>query len=307
MTERRVSIAAVLAGIIAAGTYVAFLASRLSPFRQSFSGSYTYLLLFKSAPWAVLVAAAAGAFYGASVERREEPEIKNGKVLRHDEVAFLEHWMHAASTLLLLATGIALGFLFMPRLVSGTQTVGFMLNLHFVGVLMFMFGVCYYAANALVNEGFKEHLPAPSDFKAAINHYTAKFSGQEPPAEGKYFASERLAYLGFAVDVVGIIGTGCVKVAAHVWSLPGWLMGAMTFLHDLAALGMLAMLAAHVVLSSLVPWSWPLLGAILNGYVSEEYVREHHVKWFEELRKGVKDKPSGRRAPEKGGSVPVVQ
>jgi formate dehydrogenase subunit gamma len=219
----------------------------------------------------------------------------------------MEHWSHALSTVLLLVTGVGLGFLFIPRLVSGTETVGFLLNLHFVGVLLFMFGIFYYASNALVNGKFQEHLPEVSDFQGALAHYAAKFSGKHPAPDGKYIASEKLAYLGFAVAVFGIVATGSVKVAAHVFSLPGWLMQAMTFLHDLAALGMLAMLAMHVLMSSIVPWSWPLVGGILHGYVSEEYVREHHALWYEELRRGGAKKPAGKPAPDQGKGVPVTQ
>jgi cytochrome b subunit of formate dehydrogenase len=307
MAQRRVSIAVVLASVFGVGAYLAFVLSRLYLFRQGFAGSYTYHLLFKSAPWAVLAAAALGAFYGASVENREEPELKNGRVLRHDEVAFLEHWTHASSTVLLLGTGIVLGFLFFPRLVPNAQTIGFVMNLHFVGVLVFLFGIGYYLANAWVNGGLKEHLPEPGDLRAAVADYLAKLGVGKAPAEGKYLASERLSYVGWIVGVAGIILTGAVKVSAHVWSLPGALMGAMSWLHDAFALLMLAMLAVHVVASSVVPWSWPLLKSMLTGYVSEEYVREHHVRWFEELRRGGREKPApGRPAPEKGKGVPAT-
>jgi cytochrome b subunit of formate dehydrogenase len=308
MAERRLSIAAVLAAVFAAGAYLAFVASRLYLFRPGFAGSYTYHLLFKSAPWAVLAAAALGVFYGASVERREEPEIRNGKVLRHDEVAFLEHWTHASSTALLLGTGIYLGFLFFPRLLPNAQTVGFVMNLHFVGVLVFLFGVSYYLGNAWVNGGVREHLPEPGDLRAALADYLAKFGVGKAPAEGKYLASERLSYVGWIVGVAGIILSGALKVAAHVWSLPGPFMGAVSWLHDVFALLMLAMLAAHVVASSVVPWSWPLLKSMLTGYISEEYVRAHHGRWHAQLRRGgVTNLPGGKPAPEQGQGVPITR
>lgn len=306
MAQRRVSIAVVLAAVFAVGAYLAFALSRLYLFRPGFAGSYTYVLLFKSAPWAVLAAAALGLFYGASVTDRPGPEIKNGKVLRHDEVAFLEHWTHASSTVLLLGTGIYLGFLFFPRLLPNAQTIGFVMNLHFVGVVVFLFGIFYYLANAWVNGGLKEHLPEPGDFKAAVADYLSKLGVGKAPAEGKYLASERLSYVGWIVGVGGIILTGAVKISAHVWSLPGALMGAMSWLHDVFALLMLAMLAVHVVASSLVPWSWPLLKSMLTGYVPEEYARVHHAKWYAELLRGGREKPSGKPAPEKGKGVPVT-
>lgn len=297
---RRLSIAAVLVMVLGAGGYLAFVMSRLYLFRAGFGGSYTYHLLFHSAPWALLAAAGLGVFFGASVEgRRRSPEILGGKILRHDEVAFLEHWTHALSTLLLLVTGIYLGFLFFPRLVQAPPATGFLMNLHFVGVAMFLFSLAYYLTEAGLNGTLQEHWPEPGDFKAAVLHYTAKLGVGKAPEEGKYLASERLAYVGWVVGVAGIVVTGAVKVAAHVWSLPGAFMGAVTFLHDLSALAMLLMLAAHVVASSLAPWSWQLLRSMVTGYVSVEYARRAHPKWYAEVALG-----GAGRVPEKTPAVP---
>ncbi|MDI6871115.1 MAG: cytochrome b/b6 domain-containing protein [Bacillota bacterium] len=303
---RRLSIVVVLAAVLGVGVYLAFALSQLYLFRPGFGGSYTYHLLFKSAPWAVLAAAALGVFFGASVEGRREPEIRHGKVLRHDEVAFLEHWSHAVSTLLLLGTGIYLGFLFFPRLVHTPQATGFVFNLHYVGVVVFLFSVFYHLTEAWLSGRIGEHLPEPGDFKAAIAHYAAKLSGRKEPPEGKYLASERLSYVGWIVGVGMMVVTGAIKVSAHVWSLPSAFMGGVTFLHDLFALLMLVMLLVHVVASSVVPWSWPLFRSMLTGYVPEEYVQKHHAKWYAELKEGRRGKePAGKPVPEKPG-VPVT-
>ena len=86
------------------------------------------------------------------------------------------------------------------------------------------------------------------------------------------------------VLVGGVALTGGIKVAAHLWSLSPALMGSMTLVHDVCALGVLLLLVIHVVLGALAPWSWPLLGSMVSGYMSEEYVRKEHVLWYKELR-----------------------
>ncbi len=296
--KRRLSIVAWLLAILAAGIYLAFKASRLFPYRAAFAGSYSYDLLFKSATWVLPVAALSGIFFGAMARRRTEPEVLNDSVLRHDDVAFLEHWTHVVGTLVLLVSGTYLGALFVPRMVHAPEAVGFALNMHFIGVAIFLFGIFYYLANAWIEGTIKEHLPQAGDFQDAIAHYKSILGVGKAPKEGKYLASEKLAYLGWAVVVGAIIITGAIKVSAHVWDLPAPLMGAITWLHDLSALGVAALLVAHVVAAAVVPWSWPLLKSMVTGYIPEEYVRKHHAKWYEQLQAGETgaEAPSVRRA-----------
>ncbi|MGD8626145.1 MAG: cytochrome b/b6 domain-containing protein [Anaerolineae bacterium] len=263
------------------GAYVAFVASRLVPADVS-GASSTYDLLFTSAWWTIPVAALFGVFLGAYRERRRpKPEVKDGKILRHDDVMFLEHWSVALSTVLLAITGILLGFFFIPRFVQDPETVGFMLNLHFVGVLVFTFGVCHYVTDLFLVGGARELLPSASDLKESITQYTAKLGMAQQPRAGKYFPTQKITYPVWAVSVLIISLTGILKVAAHAWNLPAGFMGAMTWLHDASAVVMIVLLVFHVVAGALVPWSWPLLRSMLTGYVSEEYARKNHPGWVE--------------------------
>jgi formate dehydrogenase subunit gamma len=263
------------------GAYVAFVASRLVPVDAA-GTSHTYNLLFTSAWWMIPIAALFGVFLGAYRQhRRPKPEIVDGKILRHDDVMFLEHWSVALSTALLAATGILLGFFFIPRFVQDPETVGFMFNLHFVGVLVFTFGVCHYATDLFLVGGVRELLPKASDIKESVTQYTAKLGMANPPRSGKYFSTQKLTYPVWAISVLVISLTGILKAAAHAWNLPSGLMGATTWIHDASAVVMIVLLVFHVVAGALVPWSWPLLQSMLTGYVSEEYARKNHPGWVE--------------------------
>lgn len=288
--------------ILAIGFVVAFEASQLVQYQKVFSGSYTYNLLFTSFNWLIPVAVFAGIFAGAA-SKHEESKLDNGKVLRHDGVAFLVHWAHASSTLLLLVTGVYLGFLFIPRLISGVQNVGFMLNLHFVGVVIFLFSITYHLTDLYISGTLAEHMPASGDLKAAFAHYAAKLGMGKAPKEGKYLASEKLSYPLWVVSVGLVILSGFVKVSAHVWNLPAGLMGVTTLLHDVGALLVAVNLAAHVFLSSIVPWSWPLLKSMITGYVSAEYAQKHHALWYAEL--SGEPVPQEAEAAKSGPEIPV--
>jgi len=242
-------------------------------------------LLFDSAWWLVLAAPFAG-LLAAGLTRRTDPRIEGDHKLRHDSAAILEHWTHGVGTLFLLASGIALGFLFVPRLVASGTPVWAMMNIHFVFVVMFLFGTFYYAANtALAWKRFAEHLPTANAIEFTRQHYghllgIKKYS---MPPEDKYFESEKMAYILALVATVTIIATGLLKALAHVVSLPAGLMGAATLVHDIATIAMLAFFLAHVFFAAILPMSWPVLRSMFTGYVSVEQAKKEHAGWYKRL------------------------
>jgi len=242
-------------------------------------------LLFDSAWWLVFAAPLAGIF-AAGLTRRTDPRIEGDKVLRHDGAAILEHWTHGIGTMMLLISGIALGFLFVPRLVSRGEAVWGMMNLHFVFVVMFLFGTFYYGANTLLaGHRFKEHLPTKNFWDYTKNHYghILGIKGTHMPPEDKYFESEKVAYLLALASTVLIIVTGLLKALAHVVSLSAGLMGAATLVHDIATIAMLAFFLAHVFFAAILPIGWPVLGSMFTGYVTEEQAKKEHAGWYKRL------------------------
>ena len=110
--------------------------------RLALPESYTYFLLFEPAGWLIPLSALLGIFFRASWQNLNgDPELADGKILRHDEHMFLAHWSHALSVLILLASGLVKGPLFLPRLVHTPEAAGFSLNLHFIGIVIFAFGL----------------------------------------------------------------------------------------------------------------------------------------------------------------------
>jgi len=285
MMKKRFFIAAGLLAVTVGGIYLAFRFSQTVTFGPELSGASTYRLLFKPAAWLIPLSALLGIFVRASWKPvKGGGQITDGKILRHDEHTFFAHWSHALAVLMLLATGLVKGPLFLPRLVHSPEAVGFTLNLHFIGIVILFFGLFYYISGLIIEGDLKELLPEAGDIKDAIFYYTSKIGLGQEPKQGKFLASEKLAYPLWIVFVGGLIITGVIKVAAHLWNLPSALMGAVTLAHDLCALGLLLLLLVHVLLGALVPWSWPLLVSMVSGYMSEEYVQKKHVRWYEELR-----------------------
>lgn len=287
----RLPIAIALIAVIAALTTWAYQSAQLYVLRAGVAGSLKYDLLFNKAVLALPVAALIGVFLG-TFENKDENKTKivNGKIERHSELMFIQHWSHAIGTVILIITGIGLGTLFIPRTFQGPENVGFALNMHFIGIVLFFFGASYYVTKGLLTGEIKHMLPRKGDIKLSIDHVLSIF-GKESPKEEKFMGVERIIFPFWIFGVSGITLTGIIKTIAHIWSMPAVLMGVITPLHGFFAIYMALLLMAHVFGSAIVPASWPLIRSMITGTVTEEYVKHHHEKWYEEIQaeKGKKD------------------
>lgn len=282
--RRRLLVSITLLVAAAIGIFVAVSAARSGPFAGSRGTSYT--LLFNTATWMVLAAPLAGILAGG-LSKRQDPRIEGDRVLRHDGPAMLEHWTHGLGTMTLLITGVSLGFLFVPRLVRGFATAGAMMNIHFIAVLFFLFGTFYWGANTLLSPWrFGEHLPTDKAIPYTVQHYGLLLGIKKfkMPPEAKYFESERMAFILALVSTGLIIVSGFVKVAAHVWAVPGALARAATVTHDVSTILMLAFFLAHVFFAAILPMSWPVLRSMFTGYVTLEHAKAEHAGWLEQIR-----------------------
>lgn len=243
-------------------------------------------LLFDSATWLVWSAPFLGVL-AAALSRRRDPRIEGDRVLRHDPAAIIEHWTHGIGTAVLLVSGIALGFLFVPAFVGSGGPVWTLMDVHFVAVVVFLFGTFYYGANTvLAPKRFKEHLPTGDAIDFTKRHYGLLLGIKRftMPPERKYFESEKMAYLLALLATVTIIVSGLLKVAAHSWDIPGAVMAVATPAHDIATVLMLAFFLAHVFFAAILPMSWPVLGSMFTGYVTLEHAEHEHAGWLAELR-----------------------
>lgn len=243
-------------------------------------------LMFNSAAWVLFAAPFAGLF-AAGFTKREDPRVEGDRVLRHDGPAILQHWTHGLGTAVLLGTGVILGLLFIPSALPSGQAVWTAMNVHYVAAVMFLFGTFYYLGNTWISSHrFVEHLPNKESVGIAIQHYGHLLGAKqfaEAPREGKYFESERIAYVMAVVATVTMVVTGLFKALAHVVDIPALVMGPMTLLHDAGTVLMLLFFAAHVFFGAILPNAWPGLRSMFTGYVPLDYAEKEHVAWVEQL------------------------
>lgn len=269
--------------VFGAALYFAYDAAQLYVFRAGNGDSSTYNLLFDSAIVLLPISLFLGIFLGALNYKHKQTRIIDGKIERHDELFFLQHWTNALGVVTLIITGFALGTLFIPRGLRAVEHVGFALNMHFFGIMFYFFGASFYITRAILTKEWKTMMPRKGDFKGAMLHYKALLLRKKGPKEDKFLFIERLVYPAWIIGLLGITLTGTVKILAHYVNLPGGLMGAMTFLHGVFAIFMLLVVFGHAFLS--IVTSFPLFISMLTGKVSEEYVKSHHELWYEVIKK----------------------
>lgn len=282
---KRLFIAAGLVIAGAAGFYLALTFSRLVPYETSMGESHAYLLLFEHAGWMIPLAAFMGVLVRALFANpQSDVAFKNGKVLRHDGHMFFFHWCNALAILILADSGMRLGPGWLPRTAHTVQEVGYAMNLHFFGTLLFFFALAYIISDFHIKGTVREHLPSSGDLKDSVTYYTSKITGAAPPDQAKFLASEKLTFPLWIILFLGIALTGCVKLANHFWAVPASIMPVVTWSHDLFAFALLVLVVAHIILGALVPWSWPLLRSMVTGYMDRDYVRTQHSRWHEQLQ-----------------------
>lgn len=242
-------------------------------------------VFFDSVPWVTIAAAGLGFILGAAralLKGREE--VSYGEVTRHGAGSFFEHWGTALGIFTLLASGILLGFLFFPTIIGASDKTTFPLNIHFVGVVVASFGGFFFVADYIFSRNISKLVPNISDI---IGGTIAKYILRRKwTSEDKYLSSQKAAFLAFAFIGAGILISGAIKVAAHIWPIDAGVWAAFTVVHDVFSLLFIILLFIHVTLVLALPAHWPSLTSWISGRVTEEYTEKEHPVWYDEMKTG---------------------
>ena len=253
--------------------------------KQGHAGEHL-LFLFDTYGW-VLVIVVFLALLTSAYTHRKKPHCEGDRILRHDIPARVSHWFNAGGILVLIFSGVGLGFLFFPRHVAYTDGAQTMFNLHFIGAAIFLYGAVYWVGNSfLYPKRLEEHAPYQGSLKDAVIHYLhmAGLTKKKERPTGKYEASERLAFVPLTLLALFMGITGFIKLAARIWEMPEWLLAAANWTHDWFTLLLVILLVFHIILAAVVPWAWPLLRSMIDGYLSVDFAKSHHPGWYKELQ-----------------------
>lgn len=198
-------------------------------------------------------------------------------VSRYRGVTRLNHWVTAASLIVLLLSGMALfhpSLFFLTGLFGGGQTTRW---LHpFVGILLF------FSFLLLFLQLWRLNLPRPEDATWVENiGEVIKGDEEKLPELGKYNAGQKFIFWGMSALILVLIGSGVmiweqyfpdlVSIPVRRWAV---------LVHALAAVAIILTFILHVYAAI---WTRGTIRAMTRGTVTGGWAWKHHRKWLREL------------------------
>lgn len=214
---------------------------------------------------AILVLLAAHAIIMAALanKKMKKPSDAGRRVLRHESIDRLFHWVMAASILVLILTGIA------P--IIGLRISW--LNIHWISGLLLTFVVTFHIIRSLFWQDFKSIILAPRDFGEPFD------SAKKP---GKYSFEQKGMHWAVTVVVLAVIVTGLLmflQIQTPFWdrtnSMPEDQLGLVFLLHGLSTLALVALAAAHIYFA-LRPEKIFYTRSMISGWISEDEMTANH-------------------------------
>jgi formate dehydrogenase subunit gamma len=201
---------------------------------------------------------------------------------RFNAVERISHWVMAICFVVLALSGIVILFgkhIILPWLgyTAFSWLTVLSKNLHnFVGPL-FIFTLV-----VMILLYVKDNMPARHDIEW-LKKAGGMFGGAEVPS-GKFNAGEKMWFWGGMV-VLGIL----VSITGLILDFPNWNQGREAMqqansIHAIVAVLFVGASFGHIYLGTLgVPGAY---GAMKDGYVDEQWAKEHHGIWYEEVKAG---------------------
>lgn len=198
----------------------------------------------------------------------DKPSSEGRRVVRHEMVDRLFHWVMAAAVLVLIFTGVA------P--IIGLRIAW--LNIHWIAGLVLTFIVVFHIIRSLFWQDFKSMILGPRDFAEPFD------SDRRP---GKYSFEQKGMHWAVTVVVLLVIVTGLLmfmQIDTPFWdrtnSMPEDTLGLVFLLHGLSTLALVALAAVHIYFA-LRPEKIFYTRSMITGWISEQEMADNHdtTKW----------------------------
>lgn len=213
------------------------------------------------------------------------------RIQRYGILVRLEHWTVALSGIALIFTGLGCLPLFKRYYITELPGFGWttdfytVTKIHYIAAIFFVMGVLFH----LFYHGLRKDfglIPRPRDFIDSFKVILASFGiGKEPPCD-KWLPEQRVAYLFIGLNILVVGGTGFLKVLKNL----EWVIFSpktetlLNLTHTISGGIFILMFIIHVFFVLAVKSNWPLLKAMITGYVDEEYVKKRHHLWYEKIK-----------------------
>jgi formate dehydrogenase subunit gamma len=196
------------------------------------------------------------------------------RILRHQLVDRLYHWLMAASVLILM------GSAFLP--IAGWKFEW--VSLHWMTGIVLTLLVLIHIVRALIWQDWRAMILDGADIRDGVRSIRAAVGGGglAPGKPGKYKILQKLYHLAVAILVLAIIASGLLmllKIDTPFWKRnPYWFdadtWGIVYSVHGFASLAMITLVMIHIYFA-LRPDEWWLTRSMFRGTVSRKEYAEH--------------------------------
>jgi formate dehydrogenase subunit gamma len=204
------------------------------------------------------------------------------------------HWSNAIAFSVLAISGIVMAFgkFFLLPIIGGTLFGGLA---YVLKTAHNFFGPLFAVSIVIVFVTFvRDNFPARGDLNWLLKGGGAFGNRNEPPS-GRFNAGEKLVFWG-GVFLFGFVAVGSGLVMDKLVPGLAYLRSDMQvahMIHSVAAALMIAVFLLHIYIGTIGMRG--AYRAMRDGTVDEEWAREHHAYWYEDIRTG---KIPAQRTPE---------
>jgi cytochrome b subunit of formate dehydrogenase len=214
------------------------------------------------------------------------------RIKRYGFIVRLEHWMVAFSGIMLIFTGLGCLPLFKRYYI--TEIPGFQWTANF----LYLDKIALYLCNIFRIYGDISYLLSRIETRfwtsaqerrlcCLLKMILASFGLAKEPPSDKWLSEKRWAYVVIGITTLIVLFTGIIKVLKNLeWIYFGpKIESTIYLLHTILGGLFILLFFIHVFFVLAVKANWPLLKAMLTGYVDEDYVKHRHAIWYEKIKK----------------------
>lgn len=255
-----------------------------------------WIIPYGGALFLIVLGALALLFLARGPIGHSETEAGGARIERFTAFERVAHWANAIAFVILAVSGLVMAFgKFFLLPVLGLTLNGWLAyvlkNLHNFA------GPAFAVSLVIIIVAFvRDNLPQRGDLKWLLKMGgTLSKNGQELPSH-RFNAGEKVVFW-LGTFLFGIVAVGSGLVMDQL--IPGVAYERQTMqvthmIHSVAAILMMSVLALHIYLGTVgVRGAYR---AMRNGYVGDEWAREHHAYWHDDIRAGRIPAQRGRPA-----------
>ncbi len=215
-----------------------------------------------------------------------------------------QHFLVSISFIVLVITGFALRYpdaWWVPALSVIGIHEAVRSTLHRIAAVALMYvslhHIIFIVFTRRGHEELKAMLPRRSDLTEATQNIRHYLKGDVPaPAFGKYDYTEKAEYWALAWGTIIMVVTGLMLWFPEFTTsfLPAWTIKVGQTIHLYEAwLATLAIIVFHFFFVIFHPDRYPMSTTWLNGKITMKECKEHHPKWYEQMKTQNNNKNSG--------------